>query len=366
MRPDAKAFFKMSLAVLAWLLVFDLALNGLGQAAARSGGAWVSLARYLEYGRSVEGKLTQLIGRDGQGANAIVSAGWLDPAQWAGKPTQASDEKHTLVAVYGQSFAIQVATQAARSNPGWQLRTIGGPAAPLSHSYAAYQLDKDQRKAQVVVVGILASALGRSSSMSGLSFTFESPAPFTFPRYTLSAQGLQAHWPALSTEAQFRKAFADKGDAWAKFERELLAVNPAMDRFQFQGGWGDASALVRLARRGWVSARAAELKAAAHGEQGLARDLLAEVDVAKAQLLSLQRDTASRGEKLVILLLQDQGYDRALTQVFADFFQTHGIAVVDSSDVINSRNPGNFLPDGHFTASCNAKLAEALISALRR
>jgi hypothetical protein len=365
MRPDAKAFFKLSLAVAAWLLVFDLALNGLGQAAARAGGGWVSLARYLEYGRSVEGKLTQLIGLDGQGPNAIVSAGWLDPAHWVGKPTQASDDKHTLVAVYGQSFAIQVATQAARSNPGWQLRTIGGPAAPLSHSYAAYQLDKDQRKAQVVVVGILASALGRSSSMSGLSFTFESPAPFTFPRYTRSGQGLQAHWPALANEAQFRKAFAEKGEAWAKFERELLAANPAMDRFQFQGGWSDASALVRLARRGWVSASVAELKGA-HGEQGLAKDLLAEVDVAKAQLLSLQQETASRGEKLVILLLQDQGYDQALTQAFGDFFKTHHIAVVDSSALINSRNPGNFLPDGHFTASCNVKLAEALISALQR
>jgi hypothetical protein len=365
MRPDAKEFFKMSLAVLAWLLVFDLALNGLGQVATRAGGGWVSLARYLEYGRSVEGKLTQLIGQDGQGANAIVSAGWLDPALWAGKVAQASDEKHTLVAVYGQSFAMQVATQAARSNPGWQLRTIGGPAAPLSHSYAAYQLDKDQRKAQVVVVGILASALARSSSLSGLSFTFESPAPYTFPRYTRSAGGLQAHWPALRTEAQFRKAFADQGDAWVTFERELLAANPAMDRFQFQGGGGDASALVRLARRGWVSARVAELKAA-HGEKGLASDLLAEADVAKAQLLSLQQETASRGEKLVILLLQDQGYDHALTRAFGDFFKTHHIAVVDSSDLINSRNPGNFLPDGHFTASCNAKLAEALTSALQR
>jgi hypothetical protein len=362
MRLEMREFLKLSAALLAWLLVFDLVLSGVGAVASRAGGPGLALARYLEYGRSIEGKLAQLIGHDGRGTNAIVSAGWLDPQQWKNKASRAKDEQHKLVAVYGQSFANQVSIEAAHLHPSWQLRTIAAPAAPLSHSYAAYQLDKDLRKADVVVVGVLASALAHSSSLSGLSFTFESPAPYTYPRYTLSPQGLVMHEPLVSTEAQFRAAFSERGETWHRFEQQLMAANPSMDRFQLKAWWGDASALVRLCQRGWASAQVAQAKSVL-GEQGLPAELLAEIDVAKAQLLSLQQETKSRGEKLVILLLHDQGYDHALTKAFGSFFRDHQIAVVDSSDVVDSKNPSNFIADGHFNASSNAKLGRALAAA---
>lgn len=365
MRPHVKEFLKLGLAICAWLLVFDLALNGVGVVAARAGAGAASLARYLDYGRSVEGKLSQAIGPDGKSANAVVSAGWLDPSKWHDRVSQRMDGQHMVMAVYGQSFALNVTTEAAKSNPHWQLRGVAAPAAPLSHSYAAYQLDKDRSKAQVVVVGILASALERSSSMSGLSFSFESPAPYTFPRYVLTADGLQAYWPAVATEAQFRQAFAERGQTWSTFKRELLDANPDMDRFQFNAWAGDASSLVRLARRGWVSAQVAKVKAE-HANAGPSSKWAGEVEVAKAQLISLRLDTTQRGEKLVVLLLQDQGYDHALTRAFGDFLREQQIAVLDSSDVVNSLNPANFKGDGHFSDPANAKLAQAFTALLQR
>lgn len=344
----------------AWVLIIDLGLNLVGAVLSGRSGGHSGLARYLEYGRSIEGKLSVILGPTGRQANPVISAGWLDPQLWRGLPAQKEHEGQALVAVYGQSFAFRVMDQARQIQPGLLLRKIGGPAAPLSHAHAAYQLDKGQRQADVVVVGVLASALGKSGSMSGLAFSFESPSPFTFPSHTIQDGRWVAEPPVLRTEQEFRSAFLQRGETWARFEQQLQRHNPGLDGFTLRESFLDRSALVRLARRGWVASQNAEQKSMVD-EAGLPRELSAQLPLARHLLSDLQAQTSERRERLIVLLLQDKGSDRVLSKTLAPFLRERGIAVVDSADFINPRDARNFVADGHFTPQGDRRLAEHVL-----
>lgn len=345
----------VALWTLLWLLLADLAIH----VATDRQSPWASrvggLARYFDYGRSIEGKLAAAIGPQGDRPNAIVQAGWIDPEAWRALPTKASDDG-LLVAVYGQSFAFNAARAMQQLDGHMTLRLIGGPAAPLSHSYAAYRADAPLRRAQVVVVGVLASSMAKADSMSALSWTFESPAPYTFPRFTLRDGRLDEVTPVLRTEQAFRRAFAEQGQDWRDFKAQLAAHDRGYDRFAFDGGALDASALMRLVRRGWV-ANAQQYEDAATEP---ARD-----EVAVEMLRELRRKTTDAGERLVVVLLHDRGHDGQLERRLAGPLKALGIEFVSTQAVFSAADPANFIADGHYTEAANQRLAHALWRAVR-
>lgn len=350
---------KSALFLVVWLLVLDAGLNQLGQYAQSKGGGLLQLARYLEYGRSTEGKLTRTLGPQGDQPDAVVAAGWLDPERLKELRRQA-DPGQALVAVYGQSFAVQMVTEAARMSGAHQIRSIGAPAAPLSYAYAAYMGDKDRPAAGVVVIGVLASSLARSSSMTGLSLSFEGAAPYTFPVYRLAGGVLIETPPPFTTEAAFRHAFTKRDARWQELVRHLKASDPVVSDFTFDENLLDRSSLLRLARRSWVASQVNQLKPDAHSQE-LPESLLSELPVAKAQLLALQAESVRRGERLVVALLQDQGYAGVLSSTLTPFLKAQGIAVLDSAEHVDSTDARNFLRDGHFTPEANGRLARALL-----
>lgn len=353
-------FILSALFFVAWLAVLDTGLNQFGAFAQNKGGGMLQLARYLEYGRSTEGKLAHTLGPDGRKPSAVVAAGWLDPSRWLALRKQA-DAGHELVAVYGQSFALNMVEEAARQSSGrLQVRSIGAPAAPLSYAYAAYMKDQDRPPARLVVVGVLASSLARSSSMTGLAVSFEGVAPYTFPSYQLIDGVLKETPPPFTTEAAFRKAFKLRDERWQQLVRHLKANDPVFSDFTFDENWLDRSALIRLARRSWVASQTNQLKIDGHSGVPSA-PFLAELPVAKAQLLALSEEARRRGEPLVVALLQDQGYARSLSTTMVPFLKERGINYVDSSEYVDSADARNFVADGHFTAKANSHLAAALL-----
>lgn len=352
-------FMRSALFFVGWLVVLDAGLNQLGTYAQGKGGGMLQLARYLEYGRSTEGKLVRTLGPNGDQPDAVVSAGWLDPRQWQLLRREA-DAGHQLVAVYGQSFAINMVTEAVRISGNLQMRAVGAPAAPLSYAYAAYMQDKDRPAAGTVVIGVLASSLARSSSMSGLALSFEGAAPYTFPSYQLVDGALKETPPPFTTESDFRNAFRLRDERWQQLVQHLKERDPAVSDFSFDENFLDHSVLIRLARRSWVASQVSQLKPDVHATE-LPVGLTSELPVAKAQLLALSLESRRRGEKLVVALLQDQGYAEALTTTLAPFLKEHGITVVDSSDYVDSNDARNFLRDGHYSHEANRRLAQALL-----
>ncbi len=337
-----------------WLALMDVALNQVRMP---------SVARYFNFGRSIEGKLVEAIGAQADQPNAVVQAGWIDPAQWQRTlPAEPQPGADMLVAVYGQSFAFNAVEAMAALDGHMTPRLIGGPAAPVSHSYAAYRADAPLRHADVVVVGILASSLAKAGSISGLSWTFESPAPFTFPKFTLQGGTLSETPPLLHTEQAFREAFAARGDTWRAFKDQLRAQDQGFDRFAFEDSVLDRSALVRLVRRGWVASE----QHYRLDDAGPGSDPGGQLAVTRALLQRIRQQAADKGERLVVALFQDRGAEVSLLQELGPTLEALGVSYVSSERLFSSRDPANFIADGHFSEQANGLIAQALLDVVRQ
>lgn len=350
----------ITLWLLIWLLVADVAINFAFDPQRPWSAKLQGLTRYFNYGRSIEGKLSDAVGPMADKANPIVHAGWIDPEQWRALPARAAGDANLLIAVYGQSFAGMAAETMQQADGHMTLRVIGAPAAPLSHSFAAYRADAALRKADVVVVGVLASSLAKSGSISALSWTFESPAPYTFPRFSLQDGKLTEMAPLIRTENEFRRAFRARGAAWQDFKRQLILYDEGYDRLAFDQSVLDRSALARLMRRGWV----------ANSQHYGLKDTAAGIDTAQIQvavelLRKLREMTSASGERLIVMLLHDRGSGQSLHEALGASLEKLSISHVSTHNLFSSRDSANFVADGHFSEPANKLLAQALLQTVR-
>lgn len=349
--------------LLAWLSVADIAVNVLfGPDASLS--RTFSLQRYFEYGRSVEGKLDRKLAADPNTRGNILSAGWIDPSLLAKLPARAQDGADLLVAAYGQSFTLNAMNEAAAIDSHITIRPVGGPGAPPSHTYAAYKADAPFRQAPVVVFGILSSSVGQMGSMSGLIWLFESPAPFTFPRYRLDGDRLTEELPIIRSEAEFRDAFGRRSSAWQDFKTQLKRSDIGYDAFTFEKTPADSSSIVRLIRRGWVAHRQAYDTEVYTPGEGFNPDA-EQVRTLKAMLVDLGRQTRARGERLIVLLLHSRGHADHLHTALQDVLAQERIDYLSTHMFFSADDPQNFLRDGHYVAAANSKLSRALLQKIR-
>jgi len=362
--PPVRTVLKSAAWTLAWLLLLDVATHlAVRHYALRHPDA--TLVRYFEYGRSIEAKLDHSTSLPPAAPDAVIlAAGWLDPADWKDLPRQPTPGTDRLVAVYGQSFAFNASRAAAQADGHLAVRAIGGPAAPPDHSYAAYLADADNAGADTVVFGILASSVPRMGSMTGMDWTFEHPAPFTFPRYRLQDGRLVAEAPVFRTQQAFRDAFARRDGAWQDFKRQLARNDRGFDPLTFDRTWLDKSEIALLLRRGW----------AAHGQDYGAGvydpvrgfDANSEtIRVLRAMLVDLQARTRARGQRLIVLLEQDQGYGDTLFRALGPTLAGAGIETLSTHTLFSANDPRNFQADGHYTEQANELLARGLQRLIR-
>jgi hypothetical protein len=349
---------------LAWLAVFDVAtsfaVNRVALHHSDSG-----LVRYFQYGKSIEAKLdyTTSLPRNAPDA-LILSAGWLDPAAWTDLPDHPQPGTDKLLAVYGQSFAFNVTRAAMKLDGRLTFRGIGGPAAPPDHSYAAYLADAGNAHADIVIFGILASSVSHMGSMTGTDWTFEHPAPFTFPHYRLRDGRLEAESPVFHTEQQFRSAFSSRSTQWQAFKEQLSRNDRGFDPLTFDRTWLDRSQIALLLRRGWA-AHSQNYDAGVYDPtSGFAADS-EQIQVLKAMLLDLGQRTKSRGQRLIVLLEQDQGYNDSLYRAVGPTLSAARIESISTHTLFSANDPRNFQPDGHYTNQANDIFARQLQAVIR-
>ena len=352
----------------AWLAAADVAVNLLFPLPADPAVTPNSLVRYFNHGRSTVGKLERSVGATPEESAPIVPAGWLDLEAWDRSKATALEEGHDLfLTVYGMSFAEHVCDAAASADGAITVRKVTGPAASPNHSYRAFELDETgKNSSDVAVFGILASSLNRMRSLSGMTWTPEHPAPFTFPRYRVDAAGdLQAITTGIETLPEFIEIFRERGQRWREFRDQLARDDHAFNRLVFDRSPADRSVIFRLLRR---SVGNRSLKRAEAGlydpKTGFNADL-PEILALKLLVSRFAETCRGRGQIPVVLLFDDQGYGGHLHQLLAPHLAAGEIPFVSSQNHASPDDPANFVPDGHFTAAVDEKLAAALLEIIR-
>ncbi len=348
-----------------WCILFlaigDLGLNVLfPQPAKRDGESAGSLRIYFDYGRSIEGKIRRMVGRTDEETHPMALAGWFEA--WEQLPT-GPEADGPLIAVYGMSFSARVALILEQLAPAVTLRVISAPSAPLSHSYTAYQRDRDRHGADVVILGILASSLARVNSITHMTANFEAPAPHMYPRYSWSGEALTSIEPPLGSLEELRAALEDPSK-WSAVVDAIEMNDDFYDPFLFNANLTDGSAIVRMIRRAWGQRNFHKVVRRFHDENGFRNDR-GLVSTAEALVRDFAATARADARLPVVILFNDRGYGdhlyRALQRVLTDgqipYVSTHRIA--PAGDL------SNFVPDGHFTRQVEEEIAEELLGVIR-
>ena len=343
-----------------FLLVIDFAVNFLFPYPLDPHIPPKQLSLYFNYGRSIEGKLSQMVGATDESSSALAQAGWLDPDSWKqlNLPTNPAKSEDLLIAVYGMSFSNQVAEAIKQIDPKMALRMIAAPAAPPNYSFAAYNLDRGRHQADVVMLGVLASSVKGLDTMNGMTWQFEGPAPYTYPRYFLEDGKLKEVSPTITSQAQLRAAFAKK-QQWNAFINQLQKNDKFFNSFLFKGNFLDNSAIVRLIRRAWAQRHQKEIEKQIYSANGFAES---EIQVLRAIVADFAADANKDGKMPIVLLLNDRGYDDHLFQALSGTLKSAAIPYVSTHNIAPATNLANFLPDGHFVKSANKEIAKAVLT----
>ncbi len=361
-RSAVRTVIVTGLWTLCFLSIFDVAINRLFPYPTDPFAARPSqLKTYFEYGRSIEGKVARMIGETDQKSAELARVGWLNPNEWT--PAKRPADKKRLIAVYGMSFTDQLMNEMKSLDSRLAFRRISAPSAPPNHSYAAYKLDRGKHDADVVILGILASSIKAMPTLSAMTWQFEAPALYTYPRYTLEQGKLQAIAPKVRSLAELRTALADPN---SEFVAQLQNRDPQGDRaydgFLFRRNALDHSSIVRMVRRAWAQRHLGELKKESHSPQGFAED---EMNVLRAMVSDFAATARQDGKLPIVVVLNDKGFDDHLFQALSPVFQKESIPYVSTHNIAPATDFRNFVGDGHFTKSANQRIAQAVLKLIK-
>ena len=315
---------------------------------------------YFEYGRSVEGKISRMVGSTNESSSPLAVAGWLDPELWSklNLPVSRAPGDDLLVAMYGMSFSNQVGEAMGAMDSKITFRGIAGPAAPPNYSFAAYTLDRGRHQADVVILGVLASSVKALRTMNGMTWQFEGPAPYTYPRYLVEEGKLKAIWPKILSLAQLRAALQDK-QQWNAFVTQMGEHDQFFNSFLFKRNLLDNSVIVRLIRRAWAQHHQARIANQIHDPAGFNAKL--DITVLRAMVADFAA-TARRDRQMpIVLIINDRGYDDHLFQTLKPTLENASIPYVSTHNIAPATDARNFIGDGHFALSANKSIAEAVL-----
>ena len=362
-----------TLAVAAWTLAFlalaDVAMNVAYPRPKNPRTDLKGLTGYLAYGYSTVGKLRYLVRPTDAAGGKLVTVGWVDgvashPSVFGppdGRPPR------VRLSTFGMSFSNHISHHVHDLDPSVQITLYAGPEAPPNHTFATYRaarrLGDRMPRADVVCWGILASSIKGMVTMTGLTWMFEAPAPFCYPRYTVDARGtLAERWPTVHDVDDLRAAVNDPAKM-AAFRASLAAGDRFYDPVAFAAPWADRSALARLCRRAYADRHISIEGGQIDRRDGFAVD---DPDV-RPVLMAMAREFADTaradGRRPVVLLIQDAGSRDHLYQLLGPPLAAAGIPYLSTHDLVDTTDRANFNPDDpHFSPPAYDRVATKLLA----
>lgn len=325
-----------------------------------------SFNQYFDYGRSIEAKILRQIGDTNKTTDPLALAGWIDPQKWQqdSLPTRPEAGTNLLMATYGMSFSNQVSREVENLESDITLRLIAGPGIPANHSFAAYNADRDNHKADIAMFGILASSVKGMAAMSNMTWGFEVPAPVTYPRYFVQAGELQKIDPKISSIRQLRRA-QENLQEWQAFVSQVQEYDRFFDPFIFEHNILDKSALVRLLRRSYGQAHQRRIESQIYTSAGFNIES-EEIQALKVMVQKFAATARKDGRLPIVLLLNDRGYQDHLFQVLQPILEANDIPYVSTHTIAPATDASNFLGDGHFTEAANQDIAQEVLNIIQQ
>jgi hypothetical protein len=343
------------------LLAIDLGINLFAPMPADPRKMPNRVQQYFDYGRSVEGKLRYLVRENDEVSGPIVKSGWFDePHAQPAKPTAPGGR---LFAVYGQSMSHRVADAIAKEDPAVTVRKRGGPGAPLGHSYEMFRRDRGQHKADVVVIGVVASGLRALTSMTNMTWGFEAPSPYTYPRWILESGKLKAIQPVVQSSAQLREALGQPAK-WQAFVQQLRAYDASYSPLLFEAGPSDLSATLRVAKRGFGQRHQDEIIDRYRTPAGFV-DNDGVLSVARAILVQFAAEARADGAKPLVILFHDRGYGDDLYRAVSGVLVAEGVPFLSTHEIAPANEASSFVPDGHFRRKFDIVYARRALELVR-
>ena len=342
-----------------FLVLFDLSVNFLFPYPTNPRVSPGSLIQYFDYGRSIEAKVLRLVGKNEDTTSLLAFTGWINNEQWQNLPTYPAPEEDLLIATYGMSFTNRVSKEIAKLDPKIGLRLVAGPGVPLNHSFAAYTLDRDKHKADVVILGILASSIKGLGAMSNMTWSFEVPAPVTYPHYFLQQGELKSVEPKIKSLQQLRSA-KNNPQEWEAFVSQLKKYDRFFNPFLFEHNWLDYSAIIRLLRRSYGQAHIAQIEKQLHTAEGFDPNS-DEIQVTR-EIIKEFAVTAEQNQRLpIVLILNNRGYEDHLFKVLEPSLKANSVSYVSTHSIAPASDVRNFLSDGHFTEEVDRAIAKEVV-----
>lgn len=321
-----------------------------------------ALANYLDYGRSIEAKVRRVVGPTDAETAPMGLAGWL--VDHEDLPRQ-SEGDGPLVAVYGMSFAGRMADQMKTLDPSLTIRMIGGPGAPLNHSYAAWERDRNEHDAAIVVIGIISSALPRMLSLTHMTANFEAPSPHTYPRFDYDGDRITRTEPLIGSLAELRPALDGRApELWERFKQQLSENDAFYDGFAFNANGSDRSVVARLLRRAWGQHQFYSVADKVHGPAGFmgSEDADRVVATASALLQDFAARSRAAGQLPVVVLFNERGYSDHLYQALAPALEADAIPYFSTHEIAPAEELGHYLRDGHFKPEIDRQIAREVMT----
>ena len=346
-----------------WLLIFELLLYLVippAPATVKSN----QLQRYLEYGRSVEGKIRQMIGPSDKTTIPVTLAGWIDPERkrWKTVPMHPEKPDGLLIAIYGMSHAQHMGWALDKiEEPPVTVRFLGGPGAPPNHSFKTYQMDRGRHTAGVVIFGIAAGSLKGMTTFTSLNQAFEYPLPYTYPKYRKVGNNLKEIWPQVRTMTDFRRVLNDEM-LWNDYVREMQAEDSYYHPFIFYENFMDNFVIFRFIRRSWAKKHARSVKDNIYEVSQGFKEGSEMLQALRLMVKEFARQVRNDGKLPIVVLFNNRGYSNHLTQALAKKLQEADIPFVDSHTSAPSDDPKNLASDNfHFSKEVDKQLAQAAL-----
>lgn len=353
MKSTLKTLFVTLLALIMMDVSVNAALNW-----SKANNKLGSLTNYFDFGLSVPAKIEAWAKEDSSSGN-LYRAAWSDTIIAESKERHASEPFGQVRTIrnYGMSFSGNIADEATDIDPSFVVDSHAGPASPANHSYSLYSADRENRNSgDVVLFGILSSSVPKIASMSNRTWSFEQPAPFTYPVYFPDDAGLRRVDPLIGTLS--KQAELEVSPILQRAWYEQLATH---DRFyspvMFKWRILDHSPLFRLIRRS-VAFKILSKR----DEQVLQNGEYPMLEVLRRMAIDINNTAIDDGQVPIILLVQTNNpADIDLRAFLGPSLKELGIPFVATADYFDPKDISGYVDDGHYNESIDTIFGQAVL-----